>query len=643
MRTVNQLKRVVSSLFWASCFGLSITATVSAGQLWFGGSGPTNATSSGASDDRVGYINTDGTALGTVATDSSTNSFYCVALDTNANLYFALASDGTLHSGFMNSGPTSQSFSGTGLSSLIYIGALDDSVWVSGTSDYARLYTADASNNTNADSPSVYVDGPFGTLNTFNSSYELLADNVPAGTSPYWVVWVSPPNDTNEADQIAIVQDNVGSAFNDYTAIHVYDPNGVLGSYEGESLAELNTTAVPPSGTFTFGQMTVAFAGIEIGDWGVSTNTSASADIESMSFAYAVSGLLNTIQITDVAASDLAYSMAVDPSHQIIYLGLWGNDASGADLIEIPYNPADGQMTSPYDPTNGSISDESGVLLSFESTDLGFVMARQMWVAPGGGQIYYVDDDFGDPGDFADNVHQNGVYAVDTAAANPQPQLLNLPSQFPNDYSEGYIVGLAVNTPLNLIYFATSGPAPGVGTASNTIWSMPITGGAATAMPLPEGFSLVFPNYAGGCMALDSKSQNLYVSDEGRGSVMKLALAANGLSFSGGDADFFTLDTDNLTNGPGGYPSAFVQGLAINSTGPAVAPPPPQTRLTIMRQGSGVVVSWPMEYSNYTLQYSSGLVTNAWSAFPGPFGTNSATISTTNAISAKETFFRLFY
>jgi hypothetical protein len=646
MRTVNHVKKIVAFLLLALCLGFTFASPGLAGQLWFGGQGSTDAngdpTARGVSDNQVGAINSDGTGYTTVAVDPSTNSYYCVGLDTNANLYFALASDGSLRSGYMTSGPTMKSYSGTALSGLVYVGNPGDSEFVSGATDISQLYTSDAGRATDADSPSVYAHGPFGTLNTFSGTYQLLADNVPADTSPYWIVWVSPPGDNNPDDEIAIIQYSMGNMINDYATIHVVDPNGVLGTYSGETLAALNNTPVPPLGTYKFGQMAVQFAGVEIGNWSDADSVSASADIESLAVSYATSGGLQTNQLTDVSQNDLAYSLAVDPAHHMIYLGLWGNDTTGADLIEIPYDPVTGAMSLPYDPTIGAITNESGVLLSFESSDFNFVMARQMWVAPGGGQIYYVDNDFGDPGDYADNVHMNGVFVVNTTNANPQPEMLTLSSQFPLDYSQGYIVGLAVNQPRNLIYVATEGFAPGVGVESNTIWSMPITGGKATAMPLPKGFSLVFPNYAGGCLALDSSSQTLYVSDEGSGSVMQLALSANGLSFAGGVSDFFTLDSDNLTGAPGSYPTAFVQGLAFDSVSVAAPPPPPTPRLTIMHQGSDVVVSWPMQYSVYTLQYSSGITNNTgWSAYPGPFATNSSVISITNAISAKSTWFRL--
>jgi hypothetical protein len=457
MRIEKGLKNLGCLLFLVSGVGLAHANPSPIASLWFGGQGPASNTASGVSDDRVGYLNTNGAAETTVAVDPSTNSYYSVGLDTNATLYFGFASDGTLRSGL---------FSG---------------------------------------------------------------------------------------------------------------------------------------------------------------------------------GQLQSVQITDVAADDLAYAFTVDPTNHIIYLGLWGDDSSGADLIKISYNPTNGQMSSPYDPTTGSITNAAGVLLSEDSTTNNFVMPRQMWLAPGGGQIYYVDNDFGDPGDFAE-VELNGVYVVKTTVANPQPELLTLASQFPGDNSQGSIVGLAVNQSKSLIYFATSGPAPGVDTASNTIWSMPIAGGTATAMPMPAGVSLVFPNFLGGCLALDSTAQNLYVSDEGRGTVMQLSLAANGLSFTGGTNSFFTLDSDNLTNGVNAFPSAFVQGLDFaDVTIPAPPIPTNPPPLAIARQGKDVVVSWSAVYTGYTLQFAPVLSSNAWTAYPGPFVTNSGVILVTNTISTGNTFFRLLY
>jgi hypothetical protein len=297
-------------------------------------------------------------------------------------------------------------------------------------------------------------------------------------------------------------------------------------------------------------------------------------------------------------------------------------------------------MTSPYDPNTGQITDTSHVLMNFLNTDLNFVMARQMWVAPRGNEVYYVDNDFGDPGDFADEIQLNGVYLVNTTDSQPIPQQLSDPSQFPGDNSKGYIVGLAVNTPQNLIYFATAGAAPGVGIASNTIWSMPITGGTATAMPMPAGVSLVYPNDTGGCLALDPAAQILYVSDEGQGRVLQLDLSVTGTNFTGGST-FFTLDSNHLKDGPNNFASAFVRGMTFTTSSSAVAPPPASPELTIVQEGTNAVVSWPVQFSSFNLQSAPTAGSVGWTNYPGPFTTNTTSVLVTNAIAGKALFFRL--
>lgn len=349
-------------------------------------------------------------------------------------------------------------------------------------------------------------------------------------------------------------------------------------------------------------------------------------------------GQLQSIQITDVALDDEVNAFAVDPTNHIIYVGLWGADPSGADLIEVTYNPTNGEMVSPYNPVTGKITNQAGVLLSEASTSNNFVLPRQMWVTPGGGQIYYVDNDNGDPNDATLGGEQlNGVYVVSTTVTNPQPKMLSSNLQFPGDESSGYIVGLAVNTSQNLIYFATAGPQPGVDTASNAIWLMPITGGVATVMPMPPGVSLVYPNFYGGCMALDTNAQVLYVSDEGQGTILQLSLSANGTNFTSGTTNFYTLDSYHLNDGGNGFPSAFVQGLDFVPT----VIPAPVAQLTIALQGPNVVLSWPLGDSSYNLQVASVLAPGAWTPYPGAPSINGTTISVTNANNGAQQFFRL--
>ncbi len=635
MRNEKCLKSSIPLLLLVSSLGLTHAVATPTGQLWFGTQGPFSETSTGVSDNRVGYVDSDGFGLTTVEVDATNITFYSVGVDVNDNLCFALASDGSLRSARLNAVQFTQTYSGTGLSSLEYEADYPgDARYVPGTPDIVQLYTEDAGLAFTADAPAVFIPGPFGKLSTFSASYDLLSSSVPPGTSPYWILQVSPPGNSNPSNELTIIEASTGPGLNGASTIHVYDPNGVVGTYSGYTLSNLDSVNL---GSYTFGDMTVDSAGVEIGNWGVNDGIGASAEIESLSIGSAPPGILDKLQITDLDTRDLAYSFAVDTVHHFLYLGLWGNDASGADMIEVPYNPANGVMTSPYDSTTGSITNEAGVFMSFDSTGQGFVMAREMWLTPDGSQIYYVDNDFGDPGFFAGGVQLNGVYVVNTGDPDPQPQMLSLYNQFPGNNSQGSIIGLAVNLPKNLIYFATGGPAPGVNTSFNTLWWMPITGGEATAMPLPQGLSLVYPNAAGGCLALDTNAQVLYVSDEGRGTIMQLALSADGTNFTTGNASFFTLDPDHLTDGANGFPSAFVQGLEFVPF--VVAPQLPQ--LTIVRQGNDAVISWPSQFSNYTLQYASLLASKAWSAYGGPFFTNSTSVIVTNEISAGGRFYRL--
>jgi hypothetical protein len=349
-------------------------------------------------------------------------------------------------------------------------------------------------------------------------------------------------------------------------------------------------------------------------------------------------GQLASIKLADLGLDDEINAFAVDSTHHIVYVGLWGSDPSGADLIEVTYNPTNGQMVSPYNAATGKITNAAGVFLSETSTTNRFVLARQMWVQPGGNLIYYVDNDNGDPNDATLGGEQlNGVYVVSTTNSNPQPEQLSLTNQFPGDETNGYIVGLAVNVPQNLIYFATAGPSQGVDTASNAIWCMPITGGQATVMPMPEGVTLEYPNFYGGCLALDTAAQALYVSDEGQGTIVKLLLSNTGTNFIGGTSNFFTLDADHLNDGVNGFASAFTQGLEFVPTvlnAPAI--------LNIMVQGPNVILSWPLADYLFELQNSPDLFSSDWTDYPGPVSVVGTNIVVTNAINGNPMeFYRL--
>ncbi|HEY3856630.1 MAG TPA: hypothetical protein VGO67_19775 [Verrucomicrobiae bacterium] len=639
MRLENNQKNFVLCLLMALFLGVSPAKSDTLRQLWFGGEGPSVTTNS-VTDNRVARINTDGSGLVTALPSPNANAFLNVQLDTNAGLFFALSADGKLTSGNMSVSALPHVYSGIGLSGLNYLPKGGTAQYTTGSPDVAALYSPDSKASPHGAAPAVFIPGPFGTLSNFSASYTLQSSSGPSNTAPYWVLQVSPPNDSDPNDEFEIIQFSTGPTLGPSTRIHVYDSTGKLGSYFGTNFSDLINTSV---GAYKFGDMTVDWAGVEIGDWDLTTvgdtNAVANANISSMTLTFVPQGTLDTIQITDNSANDLAYAMGIDPIRDLIYIGLWGADPNGADMIEVTYNPLTGVMTTPYDPTSGTVTDPSHVLMNFLGTGLNFVMPREMWVAPRGNEIYYVDNDFGDPGDFADQVQLNGVYLVSTTDANPIPQQLSDPNQFPGNNSQGYIVGLAVNIPKALIYFATAGAAPGVGIASNTIWSMPINGGTATAMPMPTGVKLVFPNDTGGCLALDTDTQVLYVSDEGQGKILELGLSAQGTNFTRGSA-IFTLDANHLTDGPNKFPSAFVRGLTFATT-TGFTPPPESPELTIVQQGTNAIVSWPTGFSSFNLQSAPTAGHTGWTNYPGPFVTNSTSVQTTSPIVGKALFFRL--
>jgi len=148
-------------------------------------------------------------------------------------------------------------FSGSDLSGLAYsAGVAGDAQYVAGTPDVAQLYTADSGTSNTADSPAVFVSIADWTLSSFSASYDLFSWNVPSGTSPYWILYMT--DDPTFDDPI--VADG-GSTLNASSLVHVGDlTNGSI------TLAALDSMIDPISG-LPYGSETVAWAGIEIGDW----------------------------------------------------------------------------------------------------------------------------------------------------------------------------------------------------------------------------------------------------------------------------------------------------------------------------------------------------------------------------------------
>jgi len=194
-------------------------------------------------------------------------------------------------------------FSGTGLNSPTllydsYTGNPADAFYspASGlTPALANLYTADAGLAQTADSPAVYVTtagGALGTVNNFSASYDLYSSSGGAGNPPYWILWAGT---AINPDEIAIIGMG-GPTVNGSSDIHVFDAN----NYGDDGIWDvpLNTIYTTTIDGTEVGDMTLDFAGIEIGTWDIADTISASASFDSITISSDVS-----LGVPDVAST----------------------------------------------------------------------------------------------------------------------------------------------------------------------------------------------------------------------------------------------------------------------------------------------------------------------------------------------------
>jgi hypothetical protein len=171
-------------------------------------------------------------------------------------------------------------YSGTALSGLTPAtpyGPATDSQYVpasGSTPALWALYTYDSGDlDTSGDTPAVFVQMPVAvTLSSFVASYQLYgAATGPSGTSPYWNLYLT--DDPGYTSPIV----GGGSTLNGSSIVQV-GPDATT-----ETLSALDAMIDPISG-LPYGQETVAWAGVEIGNWdnGTLYPVPASANIESI-------------------------------------------------------------------------------------------------------------------------------------------------------------------------------------------------------------------------------------------------------------------------------------------------------------------------------------------------------------------------
>jgi hypothetical protein len=384
---------------------------------------------------------------------------------------------------------------------------------------------------------------------------------------------------------------------------------------------------------------TDAVSGNTAGFSGVGLDTAAG-----LYFAYSVDGFLRCGRITNdtetgqasqlsqvqmiysangPATADEVNAFAVDVAHHIIYVGLWGQTETTSGLLEVTYNPVTGALTSPYNASNATITDSSHVLLTSASTTPGntFVNVVGMNYIPSTQKLYYVDQTNGVAYSGGSNETwpaTNGIFVIDTTAANPQPTRLTTTAQFPagDTSNSNYMSGLVVDTAKSLIYFTVNDAQ--TTTASSKLFYMPITGGTATQMSMPSGVTLDFATYFGNGsnpLTLDPSAQVLYISLEtpfakGGGAsrndsrIVALTLSTNGQSFSSGNDNFFKLDTNDLV-------TSYTNGLAfdvlpvLSVTGTSAHAPEQSTAITLAT-GSSLTDIDNTSLAGFSVQITGG-------------------------------------
>ena len=159
--------------------------------------------------------------------------------------------------GFVSASASTITYSGIDLSGLTYLGNPNtDATFVTGSPDYANLYTANA--NLGGDVPKVSVNGPLGTLSGFSATYTILSQTGGgAGNSGYWDLIVSDPN--NIANTLEIIAYS-GTAMNSSTQVHTPSNLFSFGTL-------LSSVYGLTDGSTTLGNWVVDSAGVAIGNY----------------------------------------------------------------------------------------------------------------------------------------------------------------------------------------------------------------------------------------------------------------------------------------------------------------------------------------------------------------------------------------
>jgi len=170
------------------------------------------------------------------------------------------------------------------------LSGLDYSAWAPGSAQYvaaspptpayAALSTPDAGLGPNSGDAAVFAKGPFGPLSQVSMSFDIYSQSG-ADNQPYAELWVILPD-----NNLGLILNMGGTELNNASAIHVVYTDQ---SYWGQSLGSILTDTYEG---VAYGDMTVEWAGVGIGDWDIDDSIGKTANIDSITVVPEPSTLL---------------------------------------------------------------------------------------------------------------------------------------------------------------------------------------------------------------------------------------------------------------------------------------------------------------------------------------------------------------
>ncbi|MFI0845883.1 beta strand repeat-containing protein [Mesorhizobium sp. IMUNJ 23232] len=293
-------------------------------------------------------------------------------------------------------------------------------------------------------------------------------------------------------------------------------------------------------------------------------------------------GQLNSSAAPTVAftfqAEDLVRGLEIDPVNHHLFIGRLDFDATQTNIN----NAATGLLQIDYNPATGAVSNTNNFLVTQTTDPLpsGFILTTDIARDDGDGTLYFAQSTAG--------AGTNMIYRVDTS--NNITTLLKQ-SQFPTNFTNGFIADVDVDAGRNQVYFSTFAQPFGAG-PTNKLWVI-----SDTAIGSTDATALTLSGMPGGAtfipgdFTIDQSTHQLYVeSEENPGSgnsddlIYRFQLSADGktatflnvidpplttsdaniggIEFVGNVVATLDLDANNSSSIGTGYQATFTEGGA---------------------------------------------------------------------------------